>query len=67
VTTEPSKFAAQWHDPMPPILAPDTWDAWLQGDPGAAAPLMKPANENVLVSRPKAAGNVKHNAPELLA
>jgi putative SOS response-associated peptidase YedK len=68
VTTAPSKFAAQWHDRMPLILEPETWDAWLTGDPEAAAVLMKPANEDVLLSRPvsKAAGNVKNNGPELL-
>jgi putative SOS response-associated peptidase YedK len=27
VTTEPSRFAAQWHDRMPLILELDTWDA----------------------------------------
>jgi putative SOS response-associated peptidase YedK len=31
VTTEPSRFAAQWHDRMPLILELDTWDAWLPG------------------------------------
>src|SRR5215470_19741286 len=29
VTTAPSQFAAQWHDRMPLILEPDTWDAWV--------------------------------------
>ena len=50
------------------MLEPEIWDAWLTGDPESAAALMKPANEDVLVSRPvsKAAGNVKNNAPELL-
>jgi putative SOS response-associated peptidase YedK len=69
ITTEPSKFAAQFHNRMPLILEPDTWDTWLNGDPDAAAPLMKPANEDVLISRPvnKAVGNVKNNGSELLA
>jgi putative SOS response-associated peptidase YedK len=69
VTTEPSKFAAQFHNRMPLILEPDTWDAWLKGDPDAAAALMKPANEDVLIGRivSKAVGNVKNNGPELLA
>ena len=46
-------------------LEPDTW---LIGDPDATAALMKPPNEDVLVSRPvnKAVGNVKNNGPELL-
>jgi putative SOS response-associated peptidase YedK len=69
VTTQPSAFTAQWHDRMPLILEPDTCDAWLTGDPDTAAALMKPANEDVLVSRPvnKAVANVKNNGPELLA
>jgi putative SOS response-associated peptidase YedK len=42
---------------------------WMKGEPDAAAALMKPANEDLLVSRPvsKAVGNVKNNGPELLA
>ena len=68
VTTEPSKFAAQFHNRMPLVLEPDTWDLWMKGEPDAAAALMKPANEDVLVSPPvnKAVGNVKNNGPELL-
>ena len=69
VTTEPSKFAAQFHNRMPLILEPDTWDLWMTGEPDAAIALMKPANEDALVSRPvsKAVGDVKNNGPELLA
>lgn len=54
---------------MPVILEPDTWDLWMEGEPDAAPALMKPANEDVLTSRPvsKAVGNVKNNSPELLA
>ena len=63
-----SKFAAQFHNRMPLILEPDGWDLWMTGEPDAAAALMKPANEDALVSRPvsKAVGNVKNNGPELL-
>ena len=69
VTTEPSKFAAQFHNRMPLILEPDTWDLWMTGEPDAATALMMPANEDALVSRPvsKAVGDVKNNGPELLA
>lgn len=69
VTTEPSKFAAQFHNRMPVILEPDAWDLWLKGEPAAAAGLMKPANEDALTERvvSKAVGNVKNNGPELLA
>jgi putative SOS response-associated peptidase YedK len=53
---------------MPLILELETWDVWLGGDPDAAAALMKPANEDVLVSRPvsKLVNSVKNNGPELL-
>jgi putative SOS response-associated peptidase YedK len=69
ITTEPSKFAAQFHNRMPLVLEPDTWDLWMKGEPDAAAALMKPANEDALTERlvSKAAGNVKNNGPELLA
>jgi putative SOS response-associated peptidase YedK len=39
VTTEPSKFAAQFHNRMPLVLEPDTWDLWIKGEPDAAAAL----------------------------
>ena len=54
---------------MPLVLEPNTWEGWLRGDPDTAASLMKPANEEVLISRPvnKAVGNLKNNGPELLA
>ena len=40
----------------------------MKGEPVAAAALMKPANEDVLLERvSKAVGNVKNNGPELLA
>jgi len=53
---------------MPVILEADGWDLWMKGEPEVAAALMKPANEDVLMSRPvsKAVGNVKNNGPELL-
>jgi putative SOS response-associated peptidase YedK len=68
VTTEPSKFAAQFHNRMPLVLEPNTWDQWLNDGPDAAAALMKPANEDVLTERTvnKAVGNVRNNYAELL-
>jgi putative SOS response-associated peptidase YedK len=51
VTTEPSKFAAQFHNRMPLVLESNTWESWLRGDAETAASLMKPANEDALVSR----------------
>jgi putative SOS response-associated peptidase YedK len=69
VTTEPSKFAARFHNRMPLILEPDTWDRWIKSEPDVAATLMKPASEDVLIERivSKAVGNVKNNGPELLS
>jgi putative SOS response-associated peptidase YedK len=68
VTTAPSKFAAQWHDRMPLVLEPNTWEGWLRGDPDTAASLLKPANEEALVERmvSKLVNSVKNNEPELL-
>ena len=68
ITTEPSELAAQFHNRMPLVLEPNTWDLWMKGEPDAAAALMKPANEDALVSRPvsKVVNNVKNNGPELL-
>lgn len=64
-----SRFAAKFHDRMPVILEPDTWDLWLKGEPDIAAALMAPARETVLTGRSvsKAVNNVKNNTPELLA
>jgi putative SOS response-associated peptidase YedK len=69
ITTEPSKFAAQFHNRMPLVLESDTWDLWMKGELDAAAALMKPANEDILSERvvSKAVGNVKNNGPDLLA
>ena len=52
---------------MPLVLKPETWNVWLIGDRDTAA-LLKPANEDVLVSRPvnRAVQNVKNNGPALL-
>jgi putative SOS response-associated peptidase YedK len=30
VTTEPIKFAAQFHNRMPLVLEPNTWEGWLR-------------------------------------
>jgi hypothetical protein len=50
-------------------LWPWEWRKRLNGDPEAAAALMKLANEDVLQQRPlgKAINNVKNNSAELLA
>ena len=54
---------------MPLVLESDKWDQWVEGEADAGAALMKPANEDVLVSLPvnKRVGNVRNNGPELLA
>lgn len=64
-----NRFAGQFHDRMPVILEPSSWDLWLKGEPDVAAALMAPAGEKVLTERvvSKAVGNVRNNRPELLA
>jgi putative SOS response-associated peptidase YedK len=69
VTTAASRFAAQFHDRMPVILEPDSWDLWMKGAPDIAAARMVPAQEKVLTERPvtKAVNSVRNKGPELLA
>jgi putative SOS response-associated peptidase YedK len=68
IVTAASKFAGQYHDRMPVILEPESFDLWMKAEPDVAAALMAPAAENVLTSRAvsKLVGNVKNNSPELL-
>ena len=68
ITTQAGRFASQFHDRMPVILEPDSWDLWMKGEPDIAAALMAPAREKVFTERPvsKAVNNVRNNAPELL-
>lgn len=69
VVTAANKFANQFHDRMPVILEPNSFDQWMRGEPDVAAALMISAGERVLTERvvSKAVGNVKNNGPELLA
>lgn len=68
VVTAANKFAGQFHDRMPVILEPNSFDLWMRGEPDVAAALMISAGERVLTERvvSKAVGNVKNNGPELL-
>jgi putative SOS response-associated peptidase YedK len=51
--TEPNKFAAEVHDPMPVILEREQFDTWMRTkDMREAAMLLKPAAEDLLVRRP---------------
>jgi len=55
ITTTPNAVAAAVHDRMPVLLAPGDWAAWLgrgQQDPGALAPLLRPAPEGALQAWP---------------
>ena len=59
-----------WTDIAPFILPPEAICQLFQtyGDPDTAASLLKPANEEVLISRQlnRAVGNVRNNSPELV-
>jgi putative SOS response-associated peptidase YedK len=50
VITEPSKFAAKYHDRMPVILEPEQFEAWLTAQSGTE--VLKPAAEDILQERP---------------
>jgi putative SOS response-associated peptidase YedK len=49
VITEPSAFAAKYHDRMPVILEPEQFQDWLTATSGTE--VLKPAAENVLQER----------------
>jgi putative SOS response-associated peptidase YedK len=42
VTTEPNDLAAKYHNRMPVILSPDTYEEWLTADTDTALELLKP-------------------------
>jgi putative SOS response-associated peptidase YedK len=55
ITTTPNDAMAKIHDRMPVILAPTTWDRWLDegsGDVAALEALLVPAPGDLLVLRP---------------
>ncbi len=70
VTTTPNDLVARLHNRMPVILAPETWDVWLDpsADPGELRSLLVPAPPDELVMYPVAplVNSVRNNGPELV-
>jgi putative SOS response-associated peptidase YedK len=71
LTTTANKLMASVHHRMPVILAPESWDAWLDPDNHDVeqlAALLRPAPEELLALWPvdPAVGNTRNNRPELL-
>ena len=50
IIAEPNKFVAEVHDRMPVLLAPEQFDAWLDGSAGKE--VLVPAPEDMLQKRP---------------
>lgn len=69
VTTEPNADVAPLHNRIPVILAPDTWDTWLTGEPAEAATLIAPAPDGTLRTRPveRRVGHVANDDASLIA
>jgi len=70
LTTTANKLMGSVHHRMPVILAPESWDAWLDPDNtdiDQLAELLRPAPEELLTLWPvdPAVGNVRNNRPEL--
>jgi putative SOS response-associated peptidase YedK len=68
ITTEANDRVRPIHHRMPVILAPEDYDIWLRGEPGAAAPLMRPHGGS-LVAYPvgRAVNNIRNDGPALWA
>lgn len=69
IVTAANRWMSFYHDRMPVILEPDTFDTWLTGTPDEAAALMHGAAEEVLKERVVSTlvNNVKNEGPELVA
>jgi putative SOS response-associated peptidase YedK len=50
IITAPNRFVAEVHDRMPVLLAPEQFDAWLDGSAGKE--VLVPAPQDMLVRRP---------------
>ena len=71
VTTSANDIVAPLHDRMPVVLEERSWDAWLDPDapdPGALAPLLRPASDDLLVAYPvgTAVNSADHDGPNLV-
>jgi putative SOS response-associated peptidase YedK len=69
LTTRPNRVVAEVHDRMPVVLPSDRIDEWLAAtDPGRAARLIAPAEEDVLTATAvsRRVSSVKNDDPECL-
>jgi putative SOS response-associated peptidase YedK len=71
ITGEPNEKVADVHDRMPVMLAPDTWDAWLDRDNHDTAALQEylvPVPSQLIRLHPVSTdvNNVRNNGPELI-
>ncbi|PPR25307.1 MAG: putative SOS response-associated peptidase YedK [Alphaproteobacteria bacterium MarineAlpha10_Bin3] len=66
VTTDANNQIRDIHHRMPVILAPGDFDAWLSGEPGAAATLMRPYGGS-LIAYPvgRAVNDIRNDGPSL--
>ena len=68
ITTEPNAVCAPLHNRMPVILAPDTYDAWLDPDRPGGEALLRPCPDDWLEVFPisRLVNNVRNDGPELI-
>jgi putative SOS response-associated peptidase YedK len=52
ITVDANGLVAPWHDRMPLVLEPESWDLWLGDIEGDPAALLWPAADDVLMLRP---------------
>lgn len=69
LVTAANYWMSSYHDRMPVILEPRTFDLWLKGSPNEAAPLMHATHNDVLKQRMASilVNNVKNDGPQLVA
>jgi len=72
VTTRPNELCAELHNPMPVVLGPETWPAWLGEEPADARQLKAmltpyPSEDMTCWPVSPRAGNVRNNDPSLVA
>jgi len=71
ITTRPNDLVSPIHDRMPVVLAPESWDHWLDrdtADPAALTALLLPAADGTLTEHPVSTlvNDVKNNYAECI-
>jgi putative SOS response-associated peptidase YedK len=70
LTCEPNQTMAKIHNRMPVLLAPGSWDQWLdpKSDPTAMLPLLKAAPDSLLEFRPVSTlvNSSRNHGPQLM-